>query len=196
MKYLFAFGLALALPAAMQAQNRGGALGGRFASRGMSRPLGGISPDFSRGRGGNFRYGSASILPYAYSYYIPNYFDSFGDDYYSGAQQPPPPPQLQTQQPPVIINQYFAAPPPTPPPPAEQASQRPGDPIGPADNYYLIAYKNHSVYTALAYWVEDKTLHYVTTENTHNQASLDLIDLNLTKTLNQARQVPFSIPGH
>jgi hypothetical protein len=43
--------------------------------------------------------------------------------------------------------------------------------------------------------VEDKTLNYVTAGNTHNQASLDLIDMDLTKTLNQARGVPFSIAG-
>ena len=67
----------------------------------------------------------------------------------------------------------------------ERHTQAPGDPIGTPQNYYLIAYKNHAVYTALAYWVEDKTLHYVTTQNTHNQASLDLIDLTLTKSLNQ-----------
>ena len=59
----------------------------------------------------------------------------------------------------------------------------------------MIAYKNHAVYTALAYWVEDKTLHYVTTQNTHNQASLDLIDLALTKSLNRRNDVPFAIPG-
>ena len=43
------------------------------------------------------------------------------------------------------------------------------------------------------HWVEDKTLHYVTTQNTHNQASLDLIDLTLTKSLNQHNDVPFAI---
>ena len=121
--------------------------------------------------------------------------------------------------PPVVINQYFGAPdpnqgfapgfvpgdpngnpayrsgPPEPPPATGASSPQPGDPIGPAQNYYLIAYKDHSVYPALAYWVEDNTLNYVTTQNTHNQASLNLIDLELTKTLNQARSVPFSIPG-
>ena len=61
------------------------------------------------------------------------------------------------------------------------------------ENYYLIAYKDHSVYAVLAYWLEDKTLHYVTTHNVHNQASLDLIDLDLTKSLNQARDVPFTL---
>ena len=57
----------------------------------------------------------------------------------------------------------------------------------------MIAYKNHAIYAALAYWVEDKTLHYVTTQNRHNQASMDLIDLTLTKSLNEDRQVPFTI---
>ncbi len=80
------------------------------------------------------------------------------------------------------------------PPRADNAPQ-PGDPIGTAQNYYLIAYKDHSVYAVLAYWVEGNTLNYVTTQNTHNQASLNLIDLDLTKTLNQARSVPFSLPG-
>ncbi len=73
--------------------------------------------------------------------------------------------------------------------------QAAGDPIGTPQNYYLIAYRNHAVYSALAYWVEDKTLHYVTTQNTHNQASLDLIDLDLTKSLNQTRDVVFSLPA-
>ncbi len=52
-------------------------------------------------------------------------------------------------------------------------------------HYYLIAFKDHSVYSALAYWVEDKTMHYVTPQQTHNQASLDLIDMDFTKKLNQ-----------
>jgi hypothetical protein len=105
----------------------------------------------------------------------------------------------------VIINQYFGSQEPLgtehfgaePAPQAlpDDPPQTAGDPIGAPQNYYLIAYRNHAVYSALAYWVEDKTLHYVTTQNTHNQASLDLIDLNLTKSLNQTRDVPFSIPG-
>jgi hypothetical protein len=98
----------------------------------------------------------------------------------------------------VIINQYFGAPAPAEanaPPPNTTTTQAPGDAIGSPQNYYLIAYKNHAIYAALAYWVEDNTLHYVTTQNTHNQASLDLIDITLSKSLNQGRDVPFSIAG-
>ena len=43
----------------------------------------------------------------------------------------------------------------------------------PEPRTYLIAYKDHSVYSALAYWVEDHTLNYVTTQNTHNQADVN-----------------------
>ena len=70
-----------------------------------------------------------------------------------------------------------------------------GDPLAPPENYYLIAYRNRSIYAALAWWVEGDTLHYVTTQNTHNQASLDFIDMEKTRALNQDRNIPFSIPG-
>jgi hypothetical protein len=154
--------------------------------------------------------------PYVYSVWVPDYFDYLDSQSQYAAQYaygaPPadasayydvPPAAAPGPQQPVIINQYFG-------PPGPQAAnapdaglrtgndsnaQAPGDPIGTPQNYYLIAYKNHAVYTALAYWVEDKTLHYVTTQNTHNQASLDLIDLTLTKSLNQRNEVPFSIAG-
>jgi hypothetical protein len=153
---------------------------------------------------------------------VPDYFDyvnsqsqssspyGYGPQYGPGADASAgygPPPQVAGPQQPVIINQYFGGPGPVPANAPEanglgtaaaanpNEAQAPGDPIGSPQNYYLIAYKNHAVYTALAYWVEDKTLHYVTTQNTHNQASLDLIDLALTKSLNQRNDVPFTIPG-
>lgn len=217
MKSSLAFGLPAVLlvlcglPAGAQVGSQG-ALGGRSATAGQSRPLGGIA---ARGSGGGGRRRSGSSVyatgpvyaaPYAYSFYTPNYFDTYGgygtDPYAYGYQAAPPPPDMSVpppmpmapQAPPVIINQYFAGPPPQQgPPPDPQQDQASGDPLGPVDNFYLIAYKNHTVYTALAYWVEDKTLHYVTTGNTHNQASLDLIDMDLTKKLNQSRGVTFSL---
>jgi hypothetical protein len=47
----------------------------------------------------------------------------------------------------------------------------------------------------MAWWVEGDTLHYVTTQNVHNQASLDFIDIEKTRVLNSDRNVPFAIPG-
>src|SRR5205807_1469898 len=42
--------------------------------------------------------------------------------------------------------------------------------------HYLLAFKDHSIYSAVAYWVEGDTLHYFTTGNTHNQVSISMID--------------------
>jgi hypothetical protein len=202
---------------------RTGALGGSLGSRAISRPLGGTNPGFNgSGYGRSGYYGSGSRgsgrapfyggYPYVYSVWVPDYFDyvnsqsQYAAPYSNGAPYGPapdassyydvPPGAGPGPQQPVIINQYFGPPGPQAATVAEANNtnaQAPGDPIGTPQNYYLIAYKNHAVYTAIAYWVEDKTLHYVTTQNTHNQASLDLIDLTLTKSLNQHNDVPFSI---
>jgi hypothetical protein len=184
---------------------------------GLARP-----PYGSRGNWGNGYYGNGrqrlSGYPYVYSIWVPDYFDYLNDasQYYAPYGYPPagiPPVAPEPGAPggagpsqPVIINQYFSGPPPAGPPlagppqvgPPEASNAgpvAPGEPLSTPENYYLIAYKDHEIYSALAYWVEDKTLHYVTTQNTHNQASLDLIDLTLTKSLNQDRSVPFSISG-
>ncbi|HWE51653.1 MAG TPA: hypothetical protein VG273_17805 [Bryobacteraceae bacterium] len=211
MRSLFAFRLAVGLAVAFSALPAPAQIGSQHplgsprALAGQNRPLGGFAPsgnlNYGR-RGNNGRAGYS--LPYAFSFYVPNYFDSFWGADPSYYPPSPPPQTLAAPAPPVIINQYFSAPP--PPYQAAASNQAPQQETGPsadsqpqtpaaADNYYLIAYKNHSVYTALAYWVEDKTLNYVTAGNTHNQASLDLIDVDLTKTLNQARGVPFAIAG-
>jgi hypothetical protein len=218
LRRLCALGLLAVGPATAQLSMRTGALGGASGSRAMSRPLGGFGSGHNSS-GSNRYYGSGASrgvlygYPYAYSVWVPDYFDYLNSQsqYASPAPDPSayygPPPSVGPVGPqqPVIINQYFGAP--GPPqanapdanfpgaPNANDAQAAPGDPIGSPQNYYLIAYKNHAVYTALAYWVEDKTLHYVTTQNTHNQASLDLIDLTLTKSLNRRNDVPFTIPG-
>ena len=59
---------------------------------------------------------------------------------------------------------------------------------------YLIAFKDHTIYAALAYWIEGETLHYVTNQNTHNQVSLDLVDRELSNRLNRERNVDFRLP--
>jgi hypothetical protein len=157
---------------------------------------------------------------YAYPLYVGGYggYGSYFGDYSSGyAPSYPPPgyasgvdPSMQPPAaPPVVINQYFGAPPPMAgapdqPPTDDQSIHfygQQGAPTGyspaPAsDNRtYLIAYKDHSVYTAIAYWIEGSTLHYVTTANTHNQADLNLIDIDFTKKLNADRSMPFNVPA-
>jgi hypothetical protein len=129
--------------------------------------------------------------------YIPAYGSSYAPDYSSQTQLSPQ--QQYAPAPPVVINQYFG--PPAPPEPiasiyqpyAQRQQQQDEEAAPLPSKYYLLAFKDHSVYSALAYWVEDKTLHYVTPQNSHNQASLDLVDVDFTKQLNQDRAKPFSI---
>jgi len=186
MKPLFAFGLlVVALPVAAQVGSQH-ALGGAAAGRAQSHPLGGIvSPSPSGRRGAPVR-----ALPYAYSFYVPNYFDNYGyaDQSYAAAPPSPvqaPPPQAYAPPlppPPVIINQYFGG-----PPPGMQQQVASEGPPPVQQEHYLLAFKNHSVYEVTAYWIEDKTMHYVTAGNKHNQAALDQVDQDLTKTLNDGR---------
>ncbi|HVP46799.1 MAG TPA: hypothetical protein VMT32_09455 [Bryobacteraceae bacterium] len=61
-------------------------------------------------------------------------------------------------------------------------------------SYYLIAFKDHSIYSAYAYWVEGDTLHYVTPQRVHNQASLSLVDRELTEKLNRNQNMQVKLP--
>ena len=60
---------------------------------------------------------------------------------------------------------------------------------------FFIALKDSSVYTAVAYWVEDGTLHYITPQGRHNQVSLDLVDRPTSTKLNEGRKVEFRLPA-
>jgi hypothetical protein len=60
---------------------------------------------------------------------------------------------------------------------------------------YLLAFKDHTVYSAVAYWADGDTLHYFTSGNTHNQASLSLIDRELTERLNRELGIDFKLPA-
>ena len=60
--------------------------------------------------------------------------------------------------------------------------------------YYLLAFKDHSIYSAIGYWVDGDTLHYLATGNVHNQVSLSLVDRDLTAQLNRGRGVQVILP--
>jgi hypothetical protein len=78
---------------------------------------------------------------------------------------------------------------------ALQGCQVPVEPPPPQDgNIVFIALKDGSVYTAIAYWVQARTLHYLTPENIHNQVSLALVDPKTSATLNADRPVPLVLP--
>jgi hypothetical protein len=59
---------------------------------------------------------------------------------------------------------------------------------------FFIALKNSWVYTAVAYWVQGETLHYISSLGSHNMVSLDLVDREVSAKLNAGRRVEFVLP--
>ena len=59
---------------------------------------------------------------------------------------------------------------------------------------YLIAFTDHTIVAAASYYVEGKTLHYVTLQYEQRTAPLETVDRNLSQALNRERQVPFALP--
>ncbi|MBV8906070.1 MAG: hypothetical protein JOZ22_20725 [Acidobacteriia bacterium] len=164
----------------------------------------GIQPGYSGARRGAGR-GSA-VLPYAVPIYVGGYAGYTG--YYDGA---PVDPSAAAAVPgasqPNVIVVYPSAPPSAPPsgsygeayapapgaaaPTADQAAANP-----PPSTSYLIAFKDHTIYSAVAYWVEGDTLHYFTSGATHNQVSLSLVDRDLTLRLNQEAGNSMQLPAN
>lgn len=161
-----------------------------FSRRGFYRGGYGIAayPVFIGGLGGGYYsgYGDYPLGP---------------DPSYAGQGYNTPAPPAPAA-PAVVINQYFGDPSggPRTDPSGDSGvqvySQQKQPTAAPAPSAeprtYLIAMKDHSVFSALAYWVEDHTLHYVTPQNTHNQADLSLVDIDFTKKLNQDRNMTLS----
>jgi len=156
------------------------------------------------GRGG-YGYGGGYALaypvfvgpsPYDYGYLPPNYPPP---EYY-GDEGPPQPPA-------VVINQNFV--PDVANPVVREYGPEDQEPGAGMRNYqnvpppkqpepeatiYLIAFKDHSVVPALGWWVEGNTIKYVNLDHDINQASVDLIDRDLSKKLNAQRNVEFTLP--
>jgi hypothetical protein len=165
----------------------------------------------STGAHGNFhRYRPPVFVPFAYPIYTGGYGYGYGDYGYGYGDGGYAPDQQQSYAPPqspqVIINQNFIPEHATPvmrdytdDGSGVQVYEAPGR--QPVDNfadeyssYYLIAFKDHSIYSAFAYWVEGDTLHYVTPQRVHNQASLSLVDRDLTDKLNRDRNMQVKLP--
>ncbi len=177
-----------------------------FAER-LARTVGGGNPypvNVNRGAG----HGPRAVYPYPV--FVGGYggYGGFGGYY----EQPPPnvtviaPPQMYNPAPaaPVIINQYFsngAAPQQSTGSELGRLHEAPRNAVvestasSAAQRSFLVAFKDHAVYSALAYWVEGDTLHYVTPKGAHNQASLELIDREFTDKLNRERNVEFRLSG-
>jgi len=162
----------------------------------------GLSTGFGRGsgrRGGDRRqgYGGLGAYPLLYPTFGPLGFAS---------DQPAEQPMDQSVntapsgQPPVVINQYYNTPPPQQG--ADQSAVQSytaptEDRPAPSEDQplFFIALKDSSVYTAVAYWVQDGALNYVTPQGRQNQVSLSLIDRDTTDRLNRGSKFQLHLPG-
>jgi hypothetical protein len=189
-------------------------------SRGFGGGFGGFNGygGFARPQAAHPRHENTVIVPYPVLW-----GPSFGG-YYDSPAPPPPayypqepgyPAYAQQAQPPVvIINQNFRpdtanpvvrdysnTPLPEPTLKMYENQSRPGGVQGQptvADDQptvYLIAMRDHTIFPAVAYWVEGDTLNYITTQGGHNRATLAAVDREFSKQLNDERHVEFRLPA-
>ncbi len=191
-----------------------------FFNRGFHKGFGFKGFGFRRGFGFDrgFGFGGGLVVPYSYvlpaypdySYVSPYslaypYASPYGSPYSLGypadVTAVTPPPAYTSPAPGVVINQQFASPvirdssplvyepPARPPPPASQAPEDRSAAI------YLIALKqSNTIRPALAFWVDNGTLHYVGLDRKQMQVPLSAVNRDLSLQLNRERNVPFRLP--
>ena len=169
-----------------------------FGGSGFGRGYGGSG--FGRGYGfrGSSRYAFGFGFGLGYPYYgygwgYPGYYGSY--DYYPYSYYPPagyayPPTYYDSG--PVVVNQNYGAP--DPPPPVARTREYAPRQEASRDPLYLIAFTDHRITAAIAYWVEGDTLHYVTREHEPKQVRLDDVDRAFSEQLNRDRRVEFRLP--
>ncbi len=146
---------------------------------------------------------SAPMAPYSQPGYQSGYQPGYQAGYQPGYQDQG---YDQTTQPPVvIINQYFRPDSANPvvrdysdvplPEPGAQYQPPPNDQAAEQQVMFLIALKDHTIFPAIAYWVEGDTLNYITVQNVKNSVSLDLVDRDFSKQINQERKIEFGLPS-
>jgi len=162
-------------------------------------PAGGVHPvtgqNFRRSNVGT-RANRANSFVYAYPVFVGGYDNSFVG---SEPVVPPPAPAPAAMYPPETAHPVMIQVGPDYPSHAPMSAYQPppaaaGEEPGPGSERYLLAFKDHTVYSALAYWFEGDTLHYFTPGNVHNQVSVSLIDRELTTRLNKELGIDFRMP--
>ncbi len=64
-----------------------------------------------------------------------------------------------------------------------------------ASVFFLIAMKDHTIYPAVAYWVENDTLNYISQQGVRNQVPLGQVDRDFSVQLNKERNIDFALPN-
>jgi endonuclease YncB( thermonuclease family) len=137
------------------------------------------------------------VFAYGYPVFVGGY-PANDDPAEPAPQQQPDTTVIDPPQPaPAIVERFGSddAQDPTTPTAAADDLQPVEEPPSTAEpSHYLIAFKDHSIYSAVAYWVDGDTLHYFTSGNTHNQVSVSLVDRDLTERLNEESGLELKLP--
>jgi hypothetical protein len=122
------------------------------------------------------------LVPYGIPYPVYGVSqDAVGDGESGNADiQQPPPTMVENPVHPAPTNANVNACPSAPP--LSQPVARPAPRDTPPLIY--IALKDRWIHVAIAYWLENDTLHYITDEGHHNEVSLGLVDRKLSAKLN------------
>jgi hypothetical protein len=166
---------------------------------GFVRPVAPVSgQNFRRNGNGGNRNGRNNTIVYAYPVYVGNYYDPGVAGPESAVAPPPVQPPAMGMYPaeaarPVMI-QVAPRPEATAAPETVMRYEQPTPEPAREPEHYLLAFKDHTVYSAVAYWFDGDTLHYFTTGSTHNQASVSLLDRDLTQRLNKELGIDFRMP--
>jgi hypothetical protein len=130
---------------------------------------------------------------YAYPVFVGNYYDAQAYEPQAPVAQPAPP-VMTMYNPETARPVMIQVPPPVPEAMSSYQPRTPEPEPAPEPQHYLLAFKDHTVYSAVAYWFDGDTLHYFITGSTHNQASVSLLDRELTLRLNKEMGTDFKIP--
>ncbi len=153
---------------------------------------------FRTGFGRGFRFRSPFFRFYGYPFYGGSYYYNdpyYYDDSYYGSQYPysytsgyyPPEPYADSYEPapePPVV--YGPQPTVTVAPTVARTNRTPE---------YLLAFNDHNIKLAVAYWTEKTNLRYVTTDHEIKTVPLASVDRDLSMRLNYERRVTFNLPA-
>ena len=147
----------------------------------------------------NNAFNNGFAFPVAVPVYVPAYDPSMYGYYGAPAPQQPSQPNVIVIYPPAPqAAPVYAYPAPgdssmSAAPASQQSQVQPQD--EPEATHYLLAFKDHSIYSAVAYWVDGDTIHYMVTGNLHKQASVSSVDRELTQKLNESSGMEVKLPA-
>jgi hypothetical protein len=130
-----------------------------------------------------------------YDWGYPYCYDCYGYSPYAGYGYAPAP----SYPPVVIVNEERPAPAYAERRDRDTSAERDETPPQPARAYrepdYSIALRDHRIVHAIAYWVLDGKLHYVTKDNEMREIPLSEVDRLFSEQINRDKGVDFRLPG-